>query len=368
MNENLTPLQRYMRDIESGRIQKDYAQVQTIQLLDNLYQRLVNRNLERKSLLGRMRYRLGRGRMPEQGLYLWGGVGRGKTYLMDAFFESLPFESKLRMHFYRFMQRVHESLNINRGEKNPLKIVADEFANETLILCFDEFLVNDIGDAMILAGLIDALFDRGVSLVTTSNLPPEELYRDGLQRSRFLPAITLLQDHLRVVHLDSDNDYRFRALEQVELFYSPINENAGLALENNFIALLGSAQQIKAPLEINRREIRVVRRSLGVVWFRFETLCMEPRSASDYVEIAREHHTVLIESIPIFSEGRDDVARRFINLVDEFYDRNVKLIATFVAPPEELYQGYRLSFEFERTVSRLQEMRSREYLQSPHRF
>jgi cell division protein ZapE len=276
------------------------------------------------------------------------------------------------------MQRVHGRLAVHSGAKNPLERVADEIADEALVLCFDEFFVSDIGDAMILAGLVEALFQRGVTLVATSNIPPSDLYRDGLQRARFLPAIALIERHLEVVHLDAPTDYRFRTLQRAALWHTPHDRAAHKALAGYFASLggqasaesaAGLASPVSAPkwLEINQRPMQLIDSAPGIAWFTFSTLCDEPRSAADFVELAREYHTILIEQIPVLTGDREDAARRFINLVDEFYDRNVKLIATAARAPEALYNGTRLRFEFERTVSRLQEMRTHEYLQAEHR-
>jgi cell division protein ZapE len=286
---------------------------------------------------------------------------------MDAFFESLDFDRKLRVHFHRFMQRIHAALTTYSGATDPLEIVADDIAKEALVLCFDEFFVSDIGDAMILAGLLDALMRRGVTLVATSNIPPQHLYRDGLQRARFLPAIALLDKHLKVVHLESETDYRFRTLERADLWHIPHDNSASESLAAYFISLTGQEVGEGRQLEINNRAMPARAAVQGVAWFDFKTLCEEARSAADFVEIAREYHTVLIEQIPEMTAEKEDAARRFINLVDEFYDRKVKLITTAALAPEAMYGGKKLCFEFERTVSRLQEMRTREYLQAEHR-
>lgn len=335
--------------------------------LDDLCSRLLVRVAERKTLRVRARMLMGRPAAPERGLYIWGGVGRGKTHLVDTFYDSLALERKLRVHFHRFMQRVHAALTQHSGAKNPLEVVADDIADEALVLCFDEFFVSDIGDAMILGGLIDALFRRGVTLVTTSNIPPQELYRDGLQRSRFLPAIALLEQHLTVTHLEAATDYRFRTLQRADLWHVPHDETAAEALSAYFSSLTGREAGDPRSVDINQRPLTLLADAPGVAWATFSTLCEEPRGAVDYVEMAREYHTVLIEQIPLLGRDKEDAARRFINLVDEFYDRNVKLIATGAQAPEALYDGSRLRFEFDRTVSRLQEMRTEEYLKAEHR-
>ena len=335
--------------------------------LDDLCSRLLVRVAERKTLRVRARMLMGRPAAPERGLYIWGGVGRGKTHLVDTFYDSLALERKLRVHFHRFMQRVHAALTQHSGAKNPLEVVADDIADEALVLCFDEFFVSDIGDAMILGGLIDALFRRGVTLVTTSNIPPQELYRDGLQRSRFLPAIALLEQHLTVTHLEAATDYRFRTLQRADLWHVPHDETAAEALSAYFSSLTGREAGDPRSVDINQRPLTLLADAPGVAWATFSTLCEEPRGAVDYVEMAREYHTVLIEQIPLLDRDKEDAARRFINLIDEFYDRNVKLIATGAQAPEALYDGSRLRFEFDRTVSRLQEMRTEEYLKAEHR-
>ncbi len=334
--------------------------------LDDLCSRLLVRAAERETLRARVRKLMGRPAAPERGLYIWGGVGRGKTHLVDTFYDSLALERKLRVHFHRFMQRVHTALTQHSGAKNPLEVVADDIANETLVLCFDEFFVSDIGDAMILGGLIDALFRRGVTLVATSNIPPQELYRDGLQRSRFLPAIGLLEQHLTVTHLEAATDYRFRTLQRADLWHVPHDGTAAEALSAYFSSLTGREAGDPRSVYINQRPLTLLADAPGVAWATFTTLCEEPRSAVDYVEMAREYHTVLIEQIPLLDRDKEDAARRFINLVDEFYDRNVKLIATAAQAPAALYDGSRLRFEFDRTVSRLQEMRTEEYLKAEH--
>ena len=367
MTEGLSPLQRYHRDVASGDLLADSAQERVMRQLDDLCSRLLARVAERKTLRVRARMLMGRPAAPERGLYIWGGVGRGKTHLVDTFYDSLALERKLRVHFHRFMQRVHAALTQHSGAKNPLEVVADDIADEALVLCFDEFFVSDIGDAMILGGLIDALFRRGVTLVTTSNIPPQELYRDGLQRSRFLPAIALLEQHLTVTHLEAATDYRFRTLQRADLWHVPHDRTAAEALSAYFSSLTGREAGDPRSVDINQRPLTLLADAPGVAWATFSTLCEEPRSAVDYVEMAREYHTVLIEQIPLLSRDKEDAARRFINLVDEFYDRNVKLIATAAQAPEALYDGLRLRFEFDRTVSRLQEMRTEEYLKAEHR-
>ena len=363
----LTPKQRYQNDLAREGFVADSAQALAVHKLEQLCSRLTQRNQRKKgSLLAKI---LRPALTPEKGLYFWGGVGRGKTYLMDSFYESLPFERKMRIHFHRFMRRVHQDLDNLKGQANPLELVADSIAKEAQVVCFDEFFVSDITDAMILARLLEGLFARGVTLVATSNIVPDLLYRDGLQRQRFLPAIALLNLHCEVVNVDGGQDYRLRALEQAELYYSPLGELADQAIGATFNSLVAVEGEIKlaVDLDIEGRLIPSIKVAEDIVWFEFAAICEGPRSQNDYIELAREFHSVMISGVPIFTPANNDAARRFINLVDEFYDRSVKLAVTAAAPLYELYSGGRLGFEFQRTESRLLEMQSREYLARPHR-
>lgn len=363
----MTPQQLYQRSLAQQGMTPDPAQEQAVAALDDLQQRLLAEP-PRKSLLERLLPGLRRQRLePVRGLYMWGGVGRGKTWLMDLFYESLPFEAKLRVHFHRFMRRVHQDLRSLAGQRNPLLGVADRFAADARVLCFDEFFVSDITDAMILGELLDALFARGVTLVATSNIPPRELYKDGLQRRRFLPAIDLLERHTEVLNVDGGTDYRLRSLERAEIYHTPLDAAADISLAASFDSLAPGVASEGEVLEIEGRPIRSRRLADDVVWFDFAALCAGPRSQNDYIELAREFHAVLLSDVPQFTARIEDQARRFISLVDEFYDRGVKLILSAAVPLEELYAGERLRFEFERTRSRLLEMQSREYLAQHHR-
>lgn len=365
--QQFSPKQRYEEDLAKPGFQQDRAQAQAVNKLQDLYDRLVEREQKQRSVTARLRRVFSEKNTPEQGLYFWGGVGRGKTYLVDVFYESLPFDAKLRVHFHRFMQRVHHELTALAGEKNPLEQVAAGIAAEARVICFDEFFVSDIADAMILAGLMTALFQRGVTLVATSNIEPRHLYKDGLQRARFLPAIKLIETFTEVVNVDSGVDYRLRTLEQVELWHTPLNKAAEMALIGDFEALAVGMAPISATIDINNRTIATQAMVEGMAIISFQELCQQPRSSSDFIELARIFHTVLVPGIIVMPSHQEDVARRFVNMVDEFYDRGVKLIVTAEAAPEALYQGNLLKFEFRRTLSRLQEMQSREYLAREHR-
>jgi len=303
-----------------------------------------------------------------RGIYLWGGVGRGKTYLMDLFYDCLPFERKLRTHFHRFMQRVQQDLVRYQGASNPLELVADRIAAEALVVCLDEFFVLDIADAMILSGLFKALFERRIVLVTTSNTHPDRLYENGLQRQRFLSAIALIKHHTSVIELLPGTDYRLRNLSQATLYHCPINEGTEALLSQSFYALAPDKSEIheREQIEILGRKLPTHFCAEDVVWFDFQQLCDGPRSTFDYVEIAKLYHAVLLSDVPQLGADQDDQARRFVSLVDALYDRRVKLIIAAEVPIQVLYSGKNLAFAFQRTRSRLVEMQSHDYLGREH--
>ncbi|HCO58758.1 MAG TPA: cell division protein ZapE [Porticoccaceae bacterium] len=360
----LSPQQRYQQDLRQEGFVADECQARAVEKLQVLQEQLISIGQVKGSLLSRL---LGNRRTePVSGLYFWGGVGRGKTYLMDSFYESLPFQQKMRVHFHRFMRQVHRDLNRLKGRKNPLQLIAADIADEIRVICFDEFFVSDIGDAMILGGLMEQLFARGVTLVATSNITPERLYENGLQRQRFLPVIDLIKTHCEVMNLDGGTDYRLRALTRAEIFHHPSDAGAERNLAGWFADIAPEAGRANEALSIHGRSIRSRRLADGVAWFDFTNLCDGPRSAADYIEIARTHHTVLLSRVPQLTAFHEDAARRFINLVDEFYDRGVKLIIAADVPQADLYTGERSRFEFQRTQSRLTEMQSEEYLARPH--
>ncbi len=364
----MTIRHRYLDCVRREDLTRDPAQEAAVTELQRLHDELT-RDAGAAAALRRGLARRFPGRFalePVRGLYLWGGVGRGKTLLMDLFFEELPFEDKLRIHFHRMMRRVHEALKRHGRLEDPLDRVAADMAADTRVLCFDEFFVSDIADAMILGRLLRALFRRGVTLVATSNLPPSELYRDGLQRQQFLPAIEAIERHCRVFHLDAETDYRLRVLEEAEIYHAPLDEAADRNLAGYFRRIASGREEGGRTLTIQGRPVRTVRLAEGVAWFEFAELCDGPRSQDDYIEIARRYHTVILAGVPVFDRSSENPARRFIALVDEFYERRVNLILSAAAAPDELYRGRRLAFEFERTVSRLIEMQSREYLAAPH--
>jgi len=343
---------------------EDSAQLDVIARFEDLQARILAQR-PRKGGLRTMFFR-SEPREIVRGLYIWGGVGRGKTFLMDLFFENLPIEQKRRIHFHRMMHDVHERMKTLSFVEDPLDKVAASIAQDTRVLCFDEFFVSDIGDAMILGRLLDGLFRRGVTLVTTSNARPDDLYKEGLQRQRFLPAIELLNRHTDVVNMDGGTDYRLRILQKAGTYLTPDDERAVEKLNYFFNETASTQVATDIDLHINSRHIRARRCAKGVAWFRFTDICDGPRSQADYIEIARWYPSVIISGVPQFDARRDDQARRFISLVDEFYDRRVKLILSADVDVPDLYTGSRLSFAFDRTLSRLIEMQSTEYLALPH--
>jgi len=375
----MTPADRYQRDLKRADFTSDPAQARAVEHTQRVFDELLaqdTRAVAPGGLFDRLLRRRAAASPLVRGLYFWGGVGRGKTYLVDSLYDCIPFERKLRIHFHRFMRQVHEELKSLKGRAEPLRTVAERVAERARILCFDEFHVADITDAMLLSGLLQALFQRGVTLVATSNDEPDRLYMNGLQRQRFLPAIDLIKTHCEVVNVDGGTDYRLRTLEQAEIYHSPLDAQAECNLRESFEHLapdLGDPEDIPDPGPIDVNSVRIegrciptVRCAEGVVWFEFQDICGGPRSAADYIEIARCFHTVLIANIPTMESRDDDMARRFVTLVDEFYDRNVKLMVSAAVPPGELYRGHRLAAMFQRTVSRLEEMRSHDYLAREH--
>ncbi|CAG9431672.1 AFG1 family ATPase [Providencia alcalifaciens] len=372
----MTPTMRYQQALEQGNYQPDDVQKQAVERLDKIYQQLCSAtpcfpNEKPTGLKQRFGRLLGnkpavKNCRPVQGLYMWGGVGRGKTWLMDMFYDSLPGERKLRLHFHRFMKKVQEDLMSLQGQENPLDIIADEFKKQTDVLCFDEFFVSDITDAMILGTLLEGLFARGITLVATSNIIPDNLYRNGLQRARFLPAIEQIKTYCDVMNVDAGIDYRLRTLTQAHLFLSPINEQNRHHLDEVFVKLAGKEGQQNPVLEVNHRKMQAIRSAEGVLAISFKVLCEEPRSQNDYIYLSNCYHTVLLYDVPVMGLKDENPARRFLALIDEFYERKVKLMINAQVSMDSLYQGQLLAFEYQRCLSRLQEMQSEEYLKIPH--
>lgn len=345
---------------------RDPAQLLIIERFEALQRDLLDFEPPKKGLLARITGNRDHEYAGVKGLYIWGGVGRGKTFLMDLFFDALPIKKKKRIHFHRMMHDVHARLTALHDVEDPLDVVAKHIAAETRVLCFDEFFVSDIGDAMILGRLLDGLFRRGVTLVATSNSRPDDLYRDGLQRQQFLPAIDLLNTHTNVINMDGGTDYRLRLLQQAGTWLTPADSVAAERLNFFFNESASSDIHEQDVIEVNGRDIPVQRCAKGIAWFDYDALCDGPRSQADYIEIARWFPSVIISGVPVLDKLHEDQARRFVALVDEFYDRRVKLIVSADAAPDDLYTGSRLEFEFQRTLSRLIEMQSTEYLALPH--
>lgn len=340
----------------------DEAQQRAANALQALYTNLlsfkVNRGSKLKRLLAPPK--------PPRGVYFWGGVGRGKSFLMDCFYDSVPYRRKKRLHFHSFMQQIHRDLEKYKGESDPMLKLAEQIGREVRLLCFDEFHVSDIADAMILGRLMEGLFAQGVILVMTSNYPPSMLYPNGLHRESFLPTIALLEKHLDVFEVEAGIDYRLRALEQVEIYHHPADPAAEKKMLDYFRMVAGEEGKQGGQINILGRDIATLRRGHGVIWFDFKTLCGGPRSQNDYLEISRAYHTVLLSQIPRMTQHQASEARRFTWLVDVFYDNKVKLIATADCAAEALYVEGTQASEFKRTISRLTEMHSREYLAQPH--
>ncbi len=360
----------YARALAERGFQSDPAQLAAVARLNDLRRRLIAAHARGRGWVPVRRWTLRRrprAGAPERGVYLWGGVGRGKTWLMDLFFQSLPFPEARRRHFHRFMHDAHAALREIGARADPLDLVAERFARDARVLCFDELAVTDIADAMILGELLAGLARRGVTLVATSNVRPRDLYKDGLQRQRFVPAIELIERHTEVLEVAGAVDYRLRRLTRAGTYLDSGAPDTDERLRRLFTDLADDGAVADGSIEIEGRAIPVVKRSDAAVWFDFAALCAGPRSTQDYIEIAREYGCIVLSNVPALDALHDDEARRFIALIDELYDRNVHLIISAAAPPAALYRGERLAPDFERTVSRLTEMQSTDYLAREHR-
>ncbi len=364
MQRSGTVAQGYDRGVAAGRWQDDPAQREALAGFDRLHAALL---ASRPGAFARLRARMSGRPASVRGLYLWGAVGRGKTMLMDQFAASLPRGVARREHFHRFMLDVHARVRALGEVRDPLPHVAAELVAHARVLCLDEFMVTDIGDAMILDGLLHALFERGVVLVMTSNTPPQDLYKGGLQRGRFMPAIALIEARCEVLELASPHDWRLRALTRAPVYLTPDDARAESALARLFDQLAQGPVQEGGELRVNERAFRVRRACAQAAWFDFAALCEVPSGSVDYIELAQTHPAILISGLPQFTPFNEDAAQRFVHLVDELYDRRVKLAVTAQAPAVELYDGKRLRGDFARTESRLIEMQSREYLAEAHR-
>lgn len=353
----------YEAELVQRGFKSDPAQLAAVRALDRCAQEWVQYKEKRSNALKKL---INRPEIP-RGVYMYGGVGRGKSFLMDCFFNAVPLKRKTRLHFHEFMREVHRQMVDLQGTQNPLDVLAQRMAKRFKLICFDEFHVADITDAMILHRLLAALFANGVGFVTTSNFQPDGLYPDGLHRDRILPAIDLLNDKLEVINVDNGTDYRRRTMEQVKLYHTPLGVEADAALKASFDAIAETHDEDPI-LHIEARQIRALRRAGGLVWFDFKTLCGGPRSQNDYLEIASRFHTVFLSGVPHMPVRMASEARRFTWLVDVLYDRRVKLVMSAAVEPEGLYTEGPMSHEFPRTVSRLREMQSKEFLALEHRL
>jgi cell division protein ZapE len=355
----MTPLDYYHEQVENGTITSDAMQLAAVSELQTLQNNLVAELGKRVGLLGFLH-------TPKlvQGIYLWGGVGIGKTFIMDCFYHTLPFTQKMRMHFHQFMQLIHNKLTAHQGEADPLQVIAKELAAQTLVICFDELFVSDITDAMLLGRLFKALFSKGVCLVSTSNVAPDDLYKNGLQRLNFLPAIALLKQNTEVIHMASAIDYRLRHLQQAGVFYTPLNHDTKQKMEQNFKTLTLGEKTDTAEIIINDRTIAVREKTHDIIWFEFSTICAIPRSQKDYLVIAEKYKIVFISNIPVIEPSEKDKICLFISLVDVLYDARVKLVISAAEPVEQLYNRGYMVMEYTRTHSRLLEMQSTDYFTS----
>jgi len=352
----MTPIDYYKQKCQEGIIFEDPHQLAALEVLERVHHDLLLEYSHRQGIFSYFR-------RPHlvKGLYLWGGVGIGKTFLMDCFFHSLPFSTKMRMHFHQFMQRIHKELTKQQGHKDPLEIIATQLAKETLVLCFDEFYVSDITDAMLLGRLVKLLFLNGVCLVATSNIPPDDLYKNGLQRSQFIPAINLIKIETEMVHIPTTIDYRLRHLKEAGVFYTPLGEATQYKMDKSFNMLTQSEAIETSPVEICSRYINVKKRTKSVIWFDFADICSVPRSQSDYLAISKLFRTVFISDIPIIDPRNRDTICLFISLVDVFYDARVRLVFSAAEPVEDIYSRGYMTLEYTRTHSRLLEMQSVDY-------
>ena len=351
----MTPLHDYQQEINSGRIQPDNHQYPVIEKLETIYNALTNRENKKNwfSRFGKKK--------PIKGLYLWGSVGIGKTFLMDCFYHCLSVP-KMRLHFHQFMLRIHTELNLIQGKKNPLAIIAKKIATHTDVICFDEFFVSNIADAMILGELFFHLFENGVTLVTSSNVPPDLLYKDGIQREQFLPAIALIKKNTEVIHLHSKMDYRRQHLHNTGVYYFPLNEESQKNMENAFLHFSNGAPVEYDPIMVCQREITIVKQASAVIWFDFDKICGRPRSQNDYLAITQQYHTVMISGLRQINPSENDLILSFIYLVDILYDAHCRLVIASAVPLNAIYPVEKTTQPFQRTLSRLIEMQSEDYV------
>ena len=363
----MNPLEKYQESLASGILIADPYQANAVKHTQRLFDEMVQQHEETANSGLFKKLWLNNAKKPIKGLYFWGDVGRGKTYLIDSLFECIPFEDKLRVHYGTFFKALHERLQNMPKSPDPLTVIANEFAKQCRLLCIDEFHVDDITDAMIIAGLLEASLKQGMTIIATSNTPIEKLYRNGLQRDRFLPAIGLLLEHTEEVHLDGDQDYRCNQIERFGVFHVTNSNEVPESFKNEYQQLAPHAPIEEKTLQINNRDINVVSHTGHIIWFDFDALCNTPRSSSDYLDLAKTYHTVFLSNVRALDDGQNDIAQRFIQLIDALYDHQAKLIMHTSSPIDALYRGETLNFPFQRTLSRLNAMRSEAYLHQAHR-
>lgn len=360
----MTPLEAYQQDIVNRNFLTDEVQMAAVHKTQNLYEALSQPPSKASS--GLFNFFKQNKPKPIKGIYCWGGVGRGKSYIIDSFFHSLPFKEKKRIHFNHFMQYIHQKLEFLPKTPDPLKVIAKELASKFRIICIDELHVDDITDAMIMAGFLQALYELNITLVWTSNIAPKNLYKNGLQRSRFIPAIELIQEFSDVIQLDNNIDYRLTLLEKHGTYHITNKQGSIEVMRQHLFDLTGEAKEKETSIQVNSRSIQCLAKTEHLIWFNFEALCKTARSSTDYILLAQDFETILITDIPVMDNAHNDIAQRFIQLIDALYDHRVNLIVTVEAEPDHLYRGTSLEFPFKRTASRLFEMRSEDYLSQAH--
>lgn len=356
---NMTPLQKYTEYLTQSQIEPHPAQFEVIQELNHIYHHLILRQKKRDSGIGKLRRKI-KPRPPIRGLYLWGNVGVGKTFLMDCFYHSLPVK-KIRIHFHAFMQEIHNELTKLQGEKNPLEKIARKIADQYIVICFDEFFVTNIADAMLLGELFKTFFERGLCLIATSNVPPDELYKNGIQRERFLPAIELIKEHTEIIHLDTGKDYRKRHLHNAAVYFTPIEKDTEKKLQALFDYYAKQFPVHTDPIKLYERILKIERTANKIIWFDFMAICGRPRSQKDYLALVKNYDVFIVSHLPIIKPHQHDLIVSLIHLVDVLYDEHKRLIISAEAPPSEIYPEGKYQFPFQRTLSRLTEMQSETY-------
>lgn len=355
----MTPLESYQQKLKHGEITEDARQLEVMEILDTIYHDLMKRQKNLDSQIGQLRRKI-KPRPSIKGLYIYGSVGVGKTFMLDTFYDCLPVR-KIRLHFHAFMRQIHQSLKKTQGIKNPLQQIAAQIADDVLVICFDEFFVSNIVDAMILGELFKALFKGGLCLLTTSNIAPDDLYKNGIQRDRFLPAIKIIKNNVHTIHLDTQKDYRLRHIEKAGVYFTPLNDIAEKNMEAAFQHYADSPNVSNDPIEILGREIEVVKHTYNIIWFDFYKICGRPRSQNDYLDLAKHYETFFISNIPILDQVGSDLIISFVNLIDILYDTQKRVVISAEAPVTDLYHNKIHKVTFDRTKSRLIEMQSNDY-------